>query len=76
MDDNEREDRIGQRIFWFFISILLILPISLGGTFILLHYGQGQLLSDIVKIMLGAVGGLGRGFVPGDENRHIITCLQ
>ena len=69
MDDNEREDRIGQRIFWFFISILLILPISLGGTFILLHYGQGQLLSDIVKIMLGAVGGLGGDALLGQRLR-------
>ena len=69
MNDNEREDRIGQRIFWFFTSLLVILPITLGGTFVLLHYGQGQLLSDIVKVMIGAVGGLGGGALLGQRLR-------
>ncbi len=61
MDENERHDRIGQRIFMLLLALLVILPAVLVFPFILLHYEQGMLLSDIVKISLGFLGGIGGG---------------
>ena len=70
MDDNELEDRGRQRWFIGLMSVLVILPIALGLPAILLYYNQGALLADIVKIVLGFLGGTGAGVVLGGLRRQ------
>ena len=70
MDDNELEDKGRQRWFIGLMSVLVILPIALGLPAILLHYNQGALLADIVKIVLGFLGGTGAGVVLGGLRRQ------
>ena len=70
MDDNELEDRHRQRVFIGLLSFFVILPIMLGLPAILLHYNQGALLSDIVKIVLGFLGGAGAGVILGGLRRQ------
>ena len=70
MDDNELEDRARQRWFVGILSVLVILPIVLGVPSILLHYNQGALLADIVKIVLGFLGGTGAGVFLGGVRRQ------
>ena len=61
MDQNELEDRARQRWFVGVLAIFIILPIMLGVPAILLAFNQGALLGDIVKIVLGFLGGTGAG---------------
>ena len=70
MDDNELEDRGRQRWFIGLLSVFVILPIVLGLPAILLHYNQGALLADIVKIVLGFLGGTGAGVLLGGLRRQ------
>ena len=65
MDENELDDRGRQRVFIFFLSISIILPVVLGLPAILLAYNQGELLADIIKIVLGFLGGTGAGALFG-----------
>ena len=67
MDANELEDRARQRWFIGFLSVCVILPIVLGVPAILLQYNQGELLSDIVKIVLGFLGAQGPELSSGDS---------
>ena len=53
MDENELKDRNGQRVFRFWLGLLVILPGVIGLPYVLLHFGEGALLADIVKISLG-----------------------
>lgn len=70
MDDNELEART--RHYWFIglLSFFVILPIVLGVPTILLQYNQGPLLADIVKIILGFLGGTGAGVAIGGLRRQ------
>ena len=61
MNEHERQDRDNHRTFWFCTMLFVGLPVVLGAPTILLHYGEGQLLADVVKILLGFVGGIGGG---------------
>ena len=70
MDDNELEDRARQRWFIGLVSFCVVLPIVLGVPAILLQYNQGALLADIVKIVLGFLGGAGAGAVIGGLRRQ------
>ena len=68
MDNNDLEDRGRQRwlIGWLgFFTLVGILTFS----FLLLHYNQGMLLADEVKIVLGFLGGTGAGVVLGGLRR-------
>ena len=70
MDANELEDRGRQRWFIGLLSLFVILPIVLGLPAILLHYNHGALLADIVKIVLGFLGGTGAGVILGGLRRQ------
>ncbi len=64
MDANEREDRNAQRWLTFWMTIVIggcLLGVALGFPAILLSFGQGALLGDVVKIVLGFLGGSGVG---------------
>ena len=61
MNEHERKDRDNYRTFWFCTMLFVGLPVTLGVPTILLHYGEGQLLGDVVKILLGFAGGIGDG---------------
>ena len=73
MNDNELEDKTRHRTFIFFMGLLVVLPIvggiTVGLPAILLAFGQGPLLADIVKIVLGFIGGTGAGALIGTLRR-------
>ena len=70
MDENELKDKEQHRVLIGILAILVILPIMLGLPALLLHYNQGALLADIVKIVLGFLGGAGAGLVIGRRSNQ------
>ena len=61
MDELERKDREGRRLFVFFLT-LGVMGIATGMVAVFLSFGQGNLLLEIAKSAALLVGGFGGGY--------------